>query len=174
MIRPCQKCGGKGSIRTVTFCRDPQCGDSTWDHECGDDERVDRCNACEGSGVEGLTWANYQREVARTGSCVPRDDEARVMRELSLCGMGVSGEAGEVTDLLKKVVHHGRPFDDVRSKLILEMGDVLWYLAHLANVIGVDLGDVAQANIDKLRARFPQGFTREDSVAKRDEKGSAT
>lgn len=148
------------------------CGDSTFDHECDDSSKA--CESCLGDGVVGLTWGRYQGEVERTGSCVPEGDTARFMQELSLCGMGVSGEAGEVTDLLKKVVHHGRPFDDVRSKLILEMGDVLWYLAHLANVMGVDLGDVAQANIDKLRARFPHGFTREDSVAKRDENGSAT
>lgn len=116
-------------------------------------------------------FEDYQRAVARTGSAVPEADEGKLMQELSLCGMGLAGEAGEVCDLLKKVVHHGRGLD--RTKLIEELGDVLWYGAHLANVLGVSLGDVAEANIDKLRRRYPNGFSIADSVARRDENGGA-
>ena len=110
---------------------------------------------------------HYQHEVQRTGSAVPDGDESRFAKELSLCGMGLAGEAGEVCDTLKKVVHHGRALD--RAKVVEEMGDVLWYLAHLANVLGVTLDDVAQANIVKLRKRYPNGFTTADSIARRDE-----
>lgn len=119
--------------------------------------------------------SGYQVEAARTGSSVhdPSDPEASLMRNLALAGMGLTGEAGEVCDLLKKVVFHGKPLDaTVRTKLVLEMGDVLWYLAHAATTLGVTLDDVANANAAKLRARFPDGFTRADAAAKRDEAAS--
>lgn len=118
--------------------------------------------------------SGYQVEAARTGSSAhdPTDPEASLLRNLALAGMGLTGEAGEVCDLLKKVVFHGKPLDaDVRAKLLLEMGDVLWYLAHAATTLGVTLDDVANANAAKLRARFPDGFTCADAAAKRDEAG---
>lgn len=118
--------------------------------------------------------SGYQAEAARTGSSAhdPADPEANLMHNLALAGMGLTGEAGEVCDLLKKIVFHGKPLDAAtRAKLVLEMGDVLWYLAHAATTLGVTLDDVANANAAKLRARFPDGFTRADAAAKRDEGG---
>jgi NTP pyrophosphatase (non-canonical NTP hydrolase) len=70
--------------------------------------------------------------------------------------MGLAGEAGEVVDVLKKHLHHNHPLDV--AKVTKELGDVLWYCAALASALEVDLGAVAQANIDKLRARYPDGF----------------
>lgn len=79
--------------------------------------------------------------------------------ELASAGLGIAGEAGEVADLVKKVLFHGHPLDEaVRSKLVKETGDVLWYAALLAEVLGVPLSDIAAANIVKLKARYPQGF----------------
>jgi NTP pyrophosphatase (non-canonical NTP hydrolase) len=94
---------------------------------------------------------SYQLEVRRTA--VPglseRDD-------LLLGAIGLCGESGEAADLVKKHVFHGVPLD--RDALIAELGDVLWYLAHLANVVGISLDDVAAANVEKLRRRYPSGF----------------
>lgn len=56
-------------------------------------------------------------------------------RALSLCGLGLSGEAGEVADLIKKYFYHGKPFD--RAKLIEEAGDVLWYAAYLYHTLDI-------------------------------------
>lgn len=81
-------------------------------------------------------------------------------------GLGVTGEAGEVADLIKKHVGHGHPLDV--EKLKLELGDVLWYVAGLATVLGLSLDDVAAANIAKLTKRYPNGFTTTDSLARRD------
>ena len=80
---------------------------------------------------------------------------------LSCVGLGLAGEAGEVVDHLKKHLHHGHELD--RDKLVKEAGDVLWYLAALATLLGVDLSEVAQRNVDKLIRRYPQGFTHEAS-----------
>lgn len=76
-------------------------------------------------------------------------------------GMGLAGEAGEVCDYLKKVVFHGHKLDP--QKIAEELGDVLWYLANLADQVGISLGEIAEQNIAKLRKRYPDGFSEERS-----------
>jgi NTP pyrophosphatase (non-canonical NTP hydrolase) len=80
--------------------------------------------------------------------------------------MGLAGEAGEVIDLYKKTLFHGHTLDALT--VIDELGDVLWYVAAIASLEGLSLNDIAQANIDKLLARYPNGFTQEDSIARVD------
>ena len=99
------------------------------------------------------TFGEYQAEMLRT--CIhPRGN--RDSTSLTWDALGVAGEAGEVADLVKKVVFHGHPLDV--DKLKAEMGDVLWYLASLCNTLGIDLADVAEANIEKLKKRYPHGW----------------
>lgn len=101
----------------------------------------------------------YQSEARRT----MLDNWGQQDREsLSCHGLGIAGEAGEVADLIKKHLHHGHPLD--REKLIKELGDVLWYVAAVAKDIGVDLSEVAEANVMKLRKRYPDGFSQERSI----------
>ena len=76
--------------------------------------------------------------------------------------MGLNGEAGEVIDLIKKHYFHGHELD--KEKVKLELGDVLWYLAECADALGFELDDIAKANIVKLKARYPQGFSCERSI----------
>lgn len=76
--------------------------------------------------------------------------------------MGMCGEAGECIDILKKHVMQGHDID--YAKLVEEVGDVLWYIAETASAIGVSLESIAQANIDKLKNRYPQGFDPERSI----------
>ena len=97
----------------------------------------------------------YQRLALRTMNVSERREA------LSLGALGLSGESGEVTDLVKKFLFHGHPLD--AEKVKKELGDVLWYLAVLADTCGIPLNDVATANIDKLRARYPDGFSEEAS-----------
>ena len=70
--------------------------------------------------------------------------------------MGLCGESGEAIDLMKKHLFQGHELD--RDKLIKELGDVAWYLAEAATGLGVDLSEIMQRNLDKLHARYPQGF----------------
>ena len=70
--------------------------------------------------------------------------------------MGLCGESGEAIDLMKKHLYQGHELD--REKLIKELGDVAWYLAEAATGLGIDLSEVFQRNLDKLHARYPQGF----------------
>lgn len=69
--------------------------------------------------------------------------------------LGLSGEAGEVAEKMKKVLRDkgGVVDDETRQELSKELGDVLWYVANLATELGLDLGEIAQKNLDKLSSR---------------------
>ena len=76
--------------------------------------------------------------------------------------MGLCGEAGEAIDLVKKHLYHGHPLD--REALIKELGDIAWYLAETATALNVPLEEVLERNIEKLRRRYPEGFSTQDSL----------
>ena len=76
--------------------------------------------------------------------------------------LGLTGEAGEVADKVKKVLRDrdGQFDPEVREAIKLELGDVLWYVAQLARELGYDLDEVASANLDKLASRAARGRIR--------------
>ena len=76
--------------------------------------------------------------------------------------MGLCGESGECIDLLKKARFQGHIV--TTDKLIEELGDVAWYLAEAASALEMDLEEVLQRNVEKLRARYPEGFSAEKSI----------
>lgn len=108
-----------------------------------------------------MNLLEYQQLAMRSAS------KAGPAAQLAAAGLGVAGEAGEVADVIKKVLFHGHPLDQAAvEKLEKEAGDVLWYLALLADRLGefgVTLDTVAEKNIAKLRARYPDGFDPERS-----------
>ena len=101
-----------------------------------------------------MTINKYQKEAMRTAS--------EKCRSLANCAMGLAGEAGECTDIIKKHLFHDHELD--REHLAKELGDVAWYIAVGAEVIGYDLETVLQMNVDKLRARYPTGFSTDRSL----------
>ena len=76
--------------------------------------------------------------------------------------MGLCGESGEAIDIVKKWLAQGHELD--REKLAKELGDIAWYLAETAAAIDMPLEDIFRANIDKLKKRYPEGFSAEKSV----------
>ena len=76
--------------------------------------------------------------------------------------MGLCGESGEVIDLLKKHLSQGHPLN--KEKMIEEIGDVAWYLAEVAYALDVDLETILSKNIQKLKERYPEGFSAEKSL----------
>ena len=76
--------------------------------------------------------------------------------------MGLCGESGEAIDIVKKHLHQGHPLD--KEKLAKELGDIAWYLAESAWALDIPLEDILQGNIDKLKKRFPEGFSTERSI----------
>ena len=91
------------------------------------------------------------------------DDRAK-----SNYGLGITGEAGEVADYLKKVIFHQHDLDEVKLKQ--ELGDVLHYVAGLCTMYGFRLEEVATLNVVKLQERYPDGFRAEDSIKRKDVK----
>ncbi len=90
-------------------------------------------------------------------------------RKFITAGLGLAGEAGEVADIAKKCLLQGLAFDEVtRNKLLLELGDVFFYLTFTASqVLGVTLEEVLDANVKKLNERYKGGkFSQEEFMAK--------
>jgi NTP pyrophosphatase (non-canonical NTP hydrolase) len=104
----------------------------------------------------------YQDLTARTA---PHFDD--VVEEITAWTMGIAGEAGEVADIVKKAVWHKHPWN--HQKLAYELGDLLFYIARLSNVIGYSLDEVAVMNQQKLYSRYPNGFNSQDSINRRAE-----
>ncbi len=108
-----------------------------------------------------MTPNEYQKEALRTASGMSKE-YPRILNGL----MGLNGEAGECIDILKKTEFQGHDFDPM--KMVDELGDVLWYVAQLATGLGVTLEYVAQHNVDKLLARYPDGFDSEKSIHRKE------
>ena len=145
----CERCG---HIERNDYCAIDKCDRtySEWIPRKGEDQRP--IYSLEG----------YQRDALRTAGI-----ETQAVK-FSNFALGLSGEAGEVTDYIKKVLYHGHKLD--KSVLCKELGDVMWYIAALADAAGLTLEKVARVNIDKLRARYPDGFSQEKSINREEEK----
>lgn len=107
----------------------------------------------------------YRQDVLRTvrPDMSPRDG-------LLLGALGLSGEAGEVADALKKALFHGHPIET--EALRDELGDVLWYVTFLCHTLGLSVTDVMAANVAKRQRRYPDGFSPERSLH-RDDAGAS-
>lgn len=95
------------------------------------------------------SFARYQALALRTARGYPDPGLTRAIRAL-----GLAGEAGEVVELVKKEVGHDHAPDP--DRIAKELGDVLWYLAGLAEAYGLSLAEIAERNVAKLAARYPE------------------
>ena len=108
-----------------------------------------------------MTGSEYQKLALRTA----RTDLDST--QLLLNGaLGLAGESGEVVDAIKKHLFQGHWLD--RGHLIKELGDICWYLAIAAEALDTDLDTIFQMNIDKLKARYPDGFEAERSINRKE------
>ena len=78
--------------------------------------------------------------------------------------MGLCGESGEAIDIVKKWLAQGHTLD--KEHLAKELGDIAWYLAEAATALDLSLGDILQANLDKLEKRYPDGFDTRRSLSR--------
>ena len=108
-----------------------------------------------------MTPNEYQSNCLRTWTANTEEREL-----LANAALGLAGEAGEAVDLLKKSLFHGHALD--KEKLAKELGDVCYYAAVMASEIGFSFEVVLQMNIDKLRTRYPDGFSSSASQARLD------
>lgn len=109
-----------------------------------------------------MTFEEYQALASRT-----MNPELTEYERFISCTLGLVGEAGEFADLVKKQEFHDHPVDD--TKLIKELGDILWYVANMCSELGCNLEYVASQNILKLKRRYPEGFSSRRSIEKNEE-----
>ena len=103
----------------------------------------------------------YQRQANRTAK---KSGDRNY--NLTHAALGLAGEAGEFVDAVKKAAIYGKPLDV--DNLREEMGDLLWYVALACESLGVNMGDVAQQNIDKLKRRYPNAYADEYAIMRLD------
>ena len=127
-----------------------------------------------------MTGNEYQKLAMRTndGNCTFRLEKAveEVQRFRGDTGMdiggvlnaclGLSGEVGETNDMIKKWIFHGHVLDE--NKLAKELGDILWYVAMMCHSLGWNIEEIMQMNIEKLKARYPEGFSEEASIHRKE------
>lgn len=76
--------------------------------------------------------------------------------------LGLVGEVGEVVDIIKKWLYQGHILD--KQRVAEELGDIMWYIALMANAIGISLNEIGHQNITKLLQRYPNGFEPAKSI----------
>ncbi len=99
----------------------------------------------------------YQKKAMRTLNPELNEKDVLINGVMGLCG-----KAGEVIDIVKKHLAQGHELN--KEVIFDELGDVAWYLAEIATVLGYDLEDVLSNNIEKLTKRYPEGFSEEKSI----------
>lgn len=111
-----------------------------------------------------MVFNEYQKDVLRTADKVTASSKDNMLFHGII---GANGEAGELADLLKKHIFHGHPFD--REHCIRECGDVLYYLALIAESLDTTLEEVATVNCEKRLKRYPEGFSLDKSLYRKEE-----
>ncbi len=91
------------------------------------------------------------QQFVRIGNFTENERDAKFLSALGLCG-----EAGEVSEHIKKHLLHGKELD--RGELRKELGDVMWYLFHAMNTFGFTFQEVAEQNVVKLCERHPKQY----------------
>ena len=80
------------------------------------------------------------------------------IHRLLTAAVGISAEGGEFMEIVKKMVFQGKPWnDDNREHLIIELGDVMWYVMQACAALDVSIEDVVAGNVEKLKKRYPGG-----------------
>ena len=96
-----------------------------------------------------VSLADRMGELDRQGACIER---------LTTAGIGLAAESGEFLEIVKKMVFQGKPWSDAnREHLLIELGDVMWYVANACIALDVDFEEVIEMNVKKLEKRYPGG-----------------
>ena len=89
---------------------------------------------------------------------VELDREGANIERLTTAGVGLAAESGEFLEIVKKMVFQGKPWnDDNREHLIIELGDVMWYVMQACAALEVPIEEVVAGNVEKLKKRYPGG-----------------
>ena len=96
--------------------------------------------------------------LALSDRLVALDEKGANIERLLTAGVGINAEGGEFLEIIKKMVFQGKPWnDDNREHLIIELGDLMWYVAQACMALEVSFDDVIATNVKKLEKRYPSG-----------------
>ena len=108
--------------------------------------------------VDGVTSDSSKDYQSFLESLKYLDGEGSNIHRLLTAAVGISAEGGEFMEIVKKMVFQGKPWtDDNREHLIIELGDVLWYVMQACKALDVTIEEVVAGNVDKLKKRYPGG-----------------
>ena len=86
------------------------------------------------------------------------DRQGANIERLLTAGVGINAEGGEFLEIIKKMVFQGKPWnEDNREHLIIELGDIMWYVAQACMALEVSMDQVLETNVKKLEKRYPEG-----------------
>jgi len=108
--------------------------------------------------VDAVTSDSSKDFVALADRLVELDREGANIERLTTAGVGLAAESGEFLEIVKKMVFQGKPWDDAnREHLLIELGDIMWYVSQATQALGVSFDEVIEMNIKKLEKRYPGG-----------------
>ena len=108
--------------------------------------------------VDAVTSDSSKDFVALADRLVVLDGEGANIERLTTAGVGLAAESGEFLEIIKKMVFQGKPWDDAnREHLLIELGDIMWYVAQATQALDVSFDEVIEVNIKKLEKRYPGG-----------------
>ena len=86
------------------------------------------------------------------------DRQGANIERLLTAGVGINAEGGEFLEIIKKMVFQGKPWnEDNREHLIIELGDIMWYVAQATMALDISFDEVIETNVNKLKKRYPGG-----------------
>ena len=108
--------------------------------------------------VDGVTSGSSKDYQCFIESLSSLDGKGANIERLLTAAVGISAEGGEFMEIVKKMVFQGKPWnDDNREHLIIELGDIMWYVANACIALNVEFDDVVRGNVKKLEKRYPGG-----------------
>ena len=108
--------------------------------------------------VDGVTSDSSKDYKSFLDSVEYLDGEGSNIQRLLTAAVGISAEGGEFMEIVKKMLFQGKPWShDNREHLIIELGDVMWYVMQACKALHVTLDEVIECNVDKLKKRYPGG-----------------
>ena len=108
--------------------------------------------------VDGVTSNPSKDYQSFLESLSSLDGEGSNIHRLLTAAVGISAEGGEFMEIVKKMVFQGKPWNhDNREHLIIELGDVMWYVMQACMALDVSIEEVVAGNVDKLKKRYPGG-----------------
>lgn len=108
--------------------------------------------------VDGVTSDSSKDFVYLADRLVELDGKGANIERLTTAGVGLAAESGEFLEIVKKMVFQGKPWNaDNREHLIIELGDVMWYVAQACMALDISFDEVIERNVKKLESRYPGG-----------------